>query len=93
LGYIPELALFWFETRLFRKRFLFWYRDEDYKLLRENRPEGDALLFRNTWTDGSMAKKRKQEKLRILLVLYSRRLDHREPDSKSGMYLGRSASY
>jgi integrase/recombinase XerD len=45
----------------FRKQFLTWCKAEGYKLLREL-DLGAMRAFRNTWKDGAMAKKKKQER-------------------------------
>jgi integrase/recombinase XerD len=47
---------------IFRKQFLTWFRSEGYKFLDEI--DLDALLlFRDTWIDGLLAKRKKQERL------------------------------
>jgi hypothetical protein len=47
---------------IFRKQFLTWCTSEGYKFLDEI--DLDALLlFRNTWIDGPLAKRKKQERL------------------------------
>jgi integrase/recombinase XerD len=46
---------------MFRKQFLGWCKAEGYKLLRELDLQA-MRTFRNSWEDGAMAKKKKQER-------------------------------
>jgi hypothetical protein len=65
------------------KQLLGWCKAEGYKLLKQI-DLGAAQLFRASWTDGGLAKKKKQERLTgFFLVLHSTGLVHGKPDGSA----------
>jgi hypothetical protein len=89
---LADATLYKLEIQL-EKQFLGWCKAEGYKLLKEFDLRA-AQSFRASWTDGGLAKKKKQERLTgFFLVLHSSRLAHFQPNGPAWPNLGHSGPH